>query len=123
MMNLPHAAAVLLTAELRKVEQVALKGSHPASLMARAGLAAAKLARTLAGDSGKPILVLAGPGNNGGDALVVAQHLRQWWHPVSVVCPGGTAKYTGEAAAALRDWKSAGGECAAHIPATFFAQA
>ena len=116
MMNLPHAAPVLLTAELRKVEQVALKGNHPAPLMARAGLAAAKLARTLLGDSGKPILVLAGPGNNGGDALVVAQHLRQWWHPVSVVCPGGTAKYTGEAAAALRDWKSAGGECAAHIP-------
>jgi len=117
MMNLPHAAPVLLTAELRKVEQVALKGNHPAPLMARAGLAAAKLARTLLGDSGKPILVLAGPGNNGGDALVVAQHLRQWWHPVTVVCPGGTAKYTGEAAAALRDWKSAGGECASHIPA------
>ena len=116
MMNLPHAAPVLLTAELRKVEQAALKGRHPAPLMARAGLAAAKLARTLAGDSGKPILVLAGPGNNGGDALVVAQHLRQWWHPVTVVCPGGTLKYTGEAAAALRDWKSAGGECAAHIP-------
>lgn len=116
MMNLPHAAPVLLTAELRKIEQAALKGSHPAPLMARAGLVAAELARTLAGDSGKPVLVLAGPGNNGGDALVVARHLRQWWHPVTVVCPGGTQKYTGEAAAALRDWKTAGGAYSEHIP-------
>lgn len=117
MTNLPHAAPVLLTAELRKVEQDALKSSHPARLMARAGLAAAELARTLAGDSGESILVLAGPGNNGGDALVAALHLKQWWHPVTVVCPGGTQKYTGEAASALRDWKTAGGNCLDQLPA------
>jgi NAD(P)H-hydrate repair Nnr-like enzyme with NAD(P)H-hydrate epimerase domain len=69
MTNLPHAAPILLTAELRNIEQAALKGNKPAPLMARAGLAAAELARTLAGDSGKPILIVAGPGNNGGDAL------------------------------------------------------
>ena len=86
-------------------------------LMARAGLAAAELARQLAGDSGKPILIIAGPGNNGGDALVTALHLKQWWHPVTVVCPGGTGKYSGEAAAALRDWKAAGGTWLQDIPA------
>lgn len=118
MMNLPHAAPVLLTAELRKVEQAALKGSKPAPLMARAGLAAAELARSLAGDSGNPVLIIAGPGNNGGDALVAALHLKQYWHPVTVVCPGGTQKYSGEAAAALRDWKAAGGTWLEHIPAT-----
>lgn len=118
MMNLPHAAPVLLTTELRKVEQAALKGSKPAPLMARAGLAAAELARSLAGDSGKPVLIIAGPGNNGGDALVAALHLKQCWHPVTVVCPGGTQKYSGEAAAALRDWKAAGGTWLEHIPAT-----
>lgn len=117
MMNLPHAAPVLLTAELRIVEQAALNGSKPAPLMARAGLAAAELARQLAGDSGKPILIIAGPGNNGGDALVTALHLKQWWHPVTVVCPGGTGKYSGEAAAALRDWKAACGTWLQDIPA------
>jgi hydroxyethylthiazole kinase-like uncharacterized protein yjeF len=117
MMNLPHAAPVLLTAELRKVEETALKGSKPAPLMARAGLAAAELARNLAGDSGKPVLIIAGPGNNGGDALVAALHLKQSWHPVTVVCPGGTNKYTNEAAAALRDWKTAGGTWLERIPA------
>lgn len=118
MTNLPHAAPVLLTADLRKVEQAALAGRNPAPLMARAGLAAAERARAMAGDSGKPVLILAGPGNNGGDALVVARHLKQWWFKVTVICPGGPGKYTGDAAAALRDWQAAGGELATDIPST-----
>jgi hydroxyethylthiazole kinase-like uncharacterized protein yjeF len=118
MMNLPHAAPVLLTADLRRLEQAALSGRDPAPLTARAGLAAAELARTLAGDSGRPVLILAGPGNNGGDALVVALHLRQWWFRVTVVCLGGPGKYAGEAAAALREWQACGGELATAIPAT-----
>lgn len=117
MMNLPHASPILLTAELRKVEQAALNGSKPAPLMARAGLAAAELARKLAGDSGKPVLIVAGPGNNGGDALVVARHLKAWWHKVIVVCPAGPGKFTGDAAAALKDWQSAGGTLDECIPA------
>lgn len=117
MNSLPHAAPIVTTAVLRKVEQEALAGDTPAPLMARAGLAAAELARALAGDSGKPVLILAGPGNNGGDALVVARHLRQWWHPVVVVCPGGAGQYTGDAAAALRDWLAAGGKIDIRMPA------
>jgi len=118
MMNLPHAAPILLTADLRKVEQAALKISKPEPLMARAGLAAAELARKLAGDSGKPVLIVAGPGNNGGDALVVARHLKAWWHKVVVVCPAGASKFSGDAAAALKDWQHAGGTLADAIPAT-----
>lgn len=114
--HLPHAAPVLLTADLRGVEQTTLAGPDPAPLMARAGLAAAELARQLAGDSGKPVLVLAGPGNNGGDALVVACHLRDWWFRVVVVCPAGTGKYAGDAAAALRAWQQAGGDIAPSLP-------
>ncbi len=115
--HLPHAAPVLLTADLRGVEQAALSGRDPAPLMAHAGLAAAELARKLAGDSGKPVLVLAGPGNNGGDALVVARHLKDWWFKVVVICPAGTGNYAGDAAAALRAWQQAGGEIAATLPA------
>ena len=62
-MNLPHASPILLSADLRTVEQAALRGRNPPPLMARAGLAAAELARKLAGDNGKPVLILAGPGN------------------------------------------------------------
>lgn len=85
--------------------------------MQRAGLAAAELSRRLAGDSGRPVLVIAGPGNNGGDALVAALQLRQWWFKVVVACPLGTSRYRGEAADALRVWQSAGGETLDHLPA------
>lgn len=116
-MNMSHTAPILLAADLRRIEQTALSGPNPAPLMEHAGLAAAKLARTLAGDSGKPVLILAGPGNNGGDALVVARHLRQWWFKVSVVCIGNPQRYSGDAAAALQAWRKAGGEFVTEIPA------
>jgi hydroxyethylthiazole kinase-like uncharacterized protein yjeF len=53
--------------------------------MERAGAAAAGIAATLAGDKGKDVLVLAGPGNNGGDARVVAERLREKFFRVEVV--------------------------------------
>src|SRR6185503_19866771 len=52
--------------------------------MERAGAAAAEIAATLAGDTGKHILVLAGPGNNGGDARVVADRLKEKFFRVTV---------------------------------------
>lgn len=114
---LPHASPVLTTAAIRRIEKTALGGRSPQPLMERAGLAAAELARTLAGDSGKPVLVVAGPGNNGGDALVLARHLKQWWYRVTVVCAADPDQYSGDAAAALRAWRDAGGSCTERIPA------
>jgi hydroxyethylthiazole kinase-like uncharacterized protein yjeF len=115
--SLPHAAPILRAQELREIEQAALSGKTPLPLMQRAGLAAAEFARRLAGDSGKPVLVVAGPGNNGGDALVAALQLRQWWFKVAVVCPLGHSGYRGEAAAALQAWRAAGGEILERLPA------
>lgn len=115
-MTLRHASPVLLSADLRAVERSALSGQAPAPLMERAGLVAAELARRLAGDSGKPVLVLAGPGNNGGDALVVARHLKAWWFPVTVVCPAGLQGYAGDAGGASRAWQQAGGTAVPAIP-------
>ncbi len=52
--------------------------------MERAGAAAAALAARLASDKTKDILILAGPGNNGGDARIAASRLAQAFHRVSV---------------------------------------
>ena len=52
--------------------------------MERAGLAAADFAATLMPDGGKDILVLAGPGNNGGDARIVARILDERFFRVTL---------------------------------------
>jgi NAD(P)H-hydrate epimerase len=54
-------------------------------LMESAGLAAAQEAWLLLGDlAERRILVLVGPGNNGGDGLVAARHLKEWGADVIV---------------------------------------
>lgn len=104
---------LLTTAQLRAIEQQ--NASQP--LMEMAGQAVAELARDLAQD-GLPVLVLAGPGNNGGDALVAARHLKAAWHQVDVVCTGDAGRYSTVAAGALEAWLACGGELLDDIPAT-----
>jgi hydroxyethylthiazole kinase-like uncharacterized protein yjeF len=63
-------------AEIRAIEEAASTLLPAGTLMQRAGQAAAALAQKLvAGQTAPRVLVLAGPGNNGGDALVVADIL------------------------------------------------
>ena len=100
---------VFLTAEIRALEQSALSGPSPAPLMERAGLAAAEFARNQLGGKRKRVLLFAGPGNNGGDAFVVARHLKSWHHDVCVVFGGAAEKLPIDAAAALAKWQDAGG--------------
>ena len=55
------------------------------TLMENAGLAVAEKARKLLGDvRNAPVLILIGPGNNGGDGLVAARHLQDWGALVTV---------------------------------------
>lgn len=94
----------------------ALEARHgTAGLMEKAGLAAATLAQELILD-GLPVLVLAGPGNNGGDALVAARHLTSAWHKVDVVFTGDAAKLPDDAHAACAAWLASGGEILTEIP-------
>ncbi|MCC6869536.1 MAG: NAD(P)H-hydrate dehydratase [Burkholderiales bacterium] len=80
-----------------------------AALMERAGAAAAVVAQQLAGDRGRPIVVLAGPGNNGGDAFVVARLLAAAWYDVRVVFAGHADRLPVDAAHAFRAFTAAGG--------------
>ncbi len=73
---------VYLTEDIRRIEQAAGKAEPP--LMERAGAAAAALAVHLASERGKDVLILAGPGNNGGDARVVAARLQEQFFRVAI---------------------------------------
>ncbi len=74
---------IYLTSDIRRIEQAAGEVAPP--LMERAGTAAAELAAALASDKSKDVLVLAGPGNNGGDARVAAARLKEQFFRVTVI--------------------------------------
>lgn len=107
-----HSGPLYRADDLRAIETAA--ASQP--LMQRAGLAAADLAMSLCRDQGAAILILAGPGNNGGDAFEAANHLRQRFYEVSVVFAGDAAKLPRDAAAAYQRFTDSGGQTLTHIP-------
>ena len=84
-------------------------------LMQRAGAAAAAWAMTLAGERNRPILILAGPGNNGGDAFVVAHLLKKQFFDVRVVFAAEPAQLPPDAGAACQAYLAAGGYTLAGI--------
>ena len=65
---------------------------------------------------GRRVLVAAGPGNNGGDAFVVARHLKAWSFDVDVVFIGDAARLAGDAQAALAAWRAGGGRTLDCVP-------
>ena len=75
---------IYLTRDIRRIEEAA----KDAPLMQRAGAAAAALAARLCAEDAKDVLVLAGPGNNGGDARIVAEILRQKFFRVTLAGAG-----------------------------------
>jgi len=109
MVRAAHNTPICLTADVRAIEAAAAAAPSPPQLMEKAGLAAAEIARDVSGGTGKPVLVLAGPGNNGGDAFVLARHLRQWYFNVSVAFAGDESKLSADASKALRAFRAAGG--------------
>jgi hydroxyethylthiazole kinase-like uncharacterized protein yjeF len=71
---------VVTVGEMREIEkQAAAMGVPWEILMENAGLAVAREIEAWVGSvAGRPILILVGPGNNGGDGLVAARHLHDW---------------------------------------------
>ncbi|WP_066806580.1 NAD(P)H-hydrate dehydratase [Sphingomonas asaccharolytica] len=78
---------IVTAATMRAAEEAVFAGGVPQSeLMECAGAAVAREAARFA--MGRPALVLAGPGNNGGDAWVAARLLRDGGHDVMVAALG-----------------------------------
>lgn len=104
----PHHGAILRTAEVRAFER--LHADVLPGLMERAGQAAAERALALLADKQGCVLVLAGPGNNGGDGFVVARLLRAAGHDVVMVCAADDSQMPADARAARLAWQDAGGQ-------------
>ena len=104
-MQTPSSAPILRTEALRAIE--AADQAH--QLMERAGAAGVALAQKICKSRGRPILIIAGPGNNGGDALVIARLLHQRAIACHLVLAGDDGKLPADAQKAWQKFLSAGG--------------
>ena len=107
---------LFIAADIREIDRNWADAHPDRPLMDSAGAAAAELAGTLASESGDPVLILAGPGNNGGDALVTARHLSAQGCRVTVVSRADPARLPPDAARAWATWRENGGAILADIP-------
>ena len=106
---------------IRALEAEMFRRIPSREVMRRAGAETARVAaRMLANDRGRRILAAAGPGNNGGDALIAAARLRAAGWPVAAVFGGDAARLSEDAQGALREWRDGGGELLDDIPAGGF---
>ncbi|HUN49134.1 MAG TPA: NAD(P)H-hydrate dehydratase [Stellaceae bacterium] len=100
------ALALLTPAEMARADAFAVAAGHPVvELMQAAGAAVAASIRQRW--SQRPAVVLCGPGNNGGDGLVVAAELQAAGWPVRVALLGERSAFKGAAAHYLERWKGA----------------
>jgi hydroxyethylthiazole kinase-like uncharacterized protein yjeF len=95
---------VLTTAEMERADRLAIAAGTPGfALMLSAGQAVAAAAMDVAEEG--PIVVIAGPGNNGGDGFVAAAELAARGREVQVILLCERESLQGDAASAARGWK------------------
>jgi hydroxyethylthiazole kinase-like uncharacterized protein yjeF len=94
---------LLTTAEMAEADRLTIAGGTPGiELMENAGRAVADAADHLL--QGRRVVVVAGPGNNGGDGFVAARHLAERGHAVRVSFVGDRKRLKGDAALAAGRW-------------------
>lgn len=116
-------ARVLRVAAIRALEAAAHARRPHDDLMERAGEAVATMAVPMMAERAGPVLVLVGPGNNGGDALVAARMLHRRGIDVRVSLLDEAAAFRGQAATAWKSWLEAADDQAPVDPSTAIANA
>ena len=106
--NMNEVHALLTPAEMYRADALAVKAGVPSlTLMENAGRAVAEeIVRRF---GARPVTVLAGPGNNGGDGFVAARHLRAWGWPVDISILREGSKGEGDAARMRALWGAESG--------------
>jgi NAD(P)H-hydrate epimerase len=96
--------ALLTVQEMARADAAAVARGVPSlRLMESAGMAVANAIRTRY--SRRPVLVVCGPGNNGGDGFVVARLLARRGWPVTVGLLGDASNVKGDARVNLDRWR------------------
>ncbi|MDP1525732.1 MAG: NAD(P)H-hydrate dehydratase [Rhodocyclaceae bacterium] len=98
---------ILNNISLRAIESREANASPP--LMERAGASATQIALEMLADTSRAILVVAGPGNNGGDGFVMARLLKQAGRNVTVAFCGDQDKLPPDARQAHDAWQATSG--------------
>ena len=97
---------LLTSAEMSDADRRTIAGGTPGvALMEAAGRVVADAVSRLR--RGRPVTVVCGPGNNGGDGFVLARMLAERNTPVRMMLVGERAKLKGDAAMAAARWAGA----------------
>ena len=104
MLELAACPELLTPREMGEADRFAIRAGVPGLvLMERAGLAVAREAARLARTRGR-IVVLCGPGGNGGDGFVAARYLAGWGYPTQVYLLGEKSALREDAAEMAARW-------------------
>lgn len=104
---------LLTNAEMAQADRITIAGGTPGiELMENAGRTVADAVSAL---PGRRVVVVAGPGNNGGDGFVAARYLAERGYIVRVCFVGDRERLKGDAALAADRWS---GRVAAATPAS-----
>ena len=99
-----HRYELFSSKEMQELEKANFIGKNSYLFMKRAGH---KVFKFIAENFNKkqPIIVICGPGNNGGDGLVVARYLRNYGYNITVYISQDKKKYKRNALKALKDFR------------------